>query len=237
MNTCAQLLRRWDIANTEGHIRTREMVINNQARCQYVALKDDDEITAYVEMNDVSDFQESRARTRVQQQILEKLSFPSLTHGYESIVEAYPETFDWVLRDPTEGQRAWSNFSDWLESGNGVYWINGKAGSGKSTLMKHIFDDAKTLHHLESWSQKSTDQGCHSAPLCVTTFFSWNSGTPDQKSQRGLLCSLLLQILDFCPDLVPVVFPPLLGIVLFAPCHQYGDVTMAFKFPKAQKRI
>ncbi|KAI0126414.1 hypothetical protein BJ170DRAFT_733728 [Xylariales sp. AK1849] len=35
----------------------------------------------------------------------------------------------------------WDNFLHWLESGEHVYWIGGKPGSGKSTLMKYIVCD------------------------------------------------------------------------------------------------
>jgi len=179
----------------------------SQAKNQSHRLEDGDEITADIEINTVSYAQESRARIRVQKQIFEMLHFPSLTHRYESIIEAYPQTFDWVFREPTAGQRSWSNFSDWLKSGDGVYWINGKAGSGKSTLMRHIHNDLTTRRHLESWARRSTAQGCPGAPLCLPSFFFWNSGTRDQKSQGGLLRALMLQILRFCPDLAPVAFP------------------------------
>jgi hypothetical protein len=206
METFIYLLCRLDAVNTEEHVLTRNMILKHQAESRGVRLEDNDEITAYIEMNEVSRFQETRARKYVQNWILQGLRYPSMTYRYESIVEAYPETFDWVFRESTEEQRSWSNFSNWLESGSGVYWINGKAGSGKSTLMKHIFDDSRTRRHLEAWAQKSTE-GCDSAPLCLATFFFWNSGDPSQKSQPGLLRALLVQVLKLCPDLIPIIAP------------------------------
>ncbi len=95
------------------------------------------------------------------------------------------------------------------KNGNGIYWISGKAGSGKSSLIKNIFDDSKTHRYLKVWAK----EGDNSSPrypqilLCLPTFFFWNSGTREQKSQSGLLKALLSQVLSACPNLVPLVFP------------------------------
>jgi hypothetical protein len=129
-----------------------------------------------------------------------------MTKRYENIVEAY-ETFERAFKDSKKGQPCWSKFSQWLKSGGGVYWINGKAGSRKSTLIRHIFDDPRTSRYLRSWARSQTGADCESAPLCLATFFFWNSGTADQKSQLGLMRGLLFQIPTDCPNLVPLIFP------------------------------
>jgi predicted ATPase len=162
-------------------------------------------ITAEVELLSVSDDQELRLQNKVQEEIIHSLAYPEMTFRYERIVEAYPTTFEWVFRDPTADQLPWSSFSDWLETGDGVYWINGKAGSGKSTLMKHIFDSQRTRKCLATWA--NTSETDDDRPLCFATFFFWNSGTPEQKSQVGLLRSLLYQVLRTCPKLVAVILP------------------------------
>jgi NACHT domain len=210
-----QLLRRIDTANTEEHHRTRTKVINEQVKGQIAggwsqisALK---EITAKFEMLDVSDAEETKVRNNVRESILETLAYPGMTGRYEDIIEAFPETFNWAFEDSTPKQLPWNNLCEWLKASSGVYWISGKAGSGKSTLMKHIFDDARTRRYLEQWA---ADDRCGSqilqrSPLCLATFFFWNSGTPEQKSQTGLLRALLYQVLSFCPELISVVFPEL----------------------------
>jgi hypothetical protein len=124
-----------------------------------------------------------------------------MTHRYENVLEAYPETFEWAFHDPTDEQLQWSNLTHWLEKGGGVYWVNGKAGSGKSTLMKHLYDDPRTTRYLATWAG--------SIPLCVSTFFFWNSGSREQKSQPGLLRALLYQVLRKHPKLVPIIMPDL----------------------------
>jgi hypothetical protein len=56
-----------------------------------------------------------------------------MTDWYEEILPAHKSTFEWVFRSP-ETKAPWSNFAKWLETGSGIYWMNGKAGPGKSTL-------------------------------------------------------------------------------------------------------
>lgn len=78
------------------------------------------------------------------------------------------------------------NFGDWLRHQTSVYWINGKLGSGKSTLMAFIVNNSRTRTELEVWSQGHQ--------LHILSFFFWRPGTPLQKSILGLLRSLLYQI-------------------------------------------
>lgn len=123
---------------------------------------------------------------------------------YENVEESYPTTFNWIFR-PTmkttqyaEGRR-WDDFGTWLQHGKGLYWVNGKAGSGKSTLMKYIVEHKQTSRFLTQWAGNTT--------LCTGIFFFWNSGTKEQRSQRGLLRSLLYEIWCKHPELIPTVLP------------------------------
>jgi NACHT domain len=43
--------------------------------------------------------------------------------------------------------------------------------------------------------------------LILASFYFWNSGTQVQMTQRGLMLSLLYQILEQCPELAPLVCP------------------------------
>ncbi|KAF8860239.1 hypothetical protein BDZ45DRAFT_575436, partial [Acephala macrosclerotiorum] len=136
--------------------------------------------------------------------ILDELSYQSMSSRYEDVVEAHPKTFDWIFSDTRQWKLPWSDFREWLEKGSGIYWINGKPGSGKSTLMKHIYDNKMTQNFLYNWRQSK-----HSGPLpfYMATFFFWNSGTDLQQSQSGLLRSLLHQVLQEYPMLIPIVLP------------------------------
>ena len=139
--------------------------------------------------------------SRVTSQISDSLSFQAIDDRREVVALAHRETFQWIFRDPKAYDKRWHSFIDWLESGNGCYWISGKAGSGKSTLMKFILQDPRTEKALLKWAGQ--------ANLLVASFFFWNAGSELQKSQTGLIRSLLHQILSRRQELVPVLFPSL----------------------------
>lgn len=74
-----------------------------------------------------------------------------------------------------------------------------KAGSGKSTLMKYVCGHGTTLEALRFWAG--------SRRLVTASYYFWNAGLPMQKSQLGLLQSLLYQVLRACPGLIQEIFP------------------------------
>ncbi|KAH6662031.1 hypothetical protein B0J14DRAFT_457035, partial [Halenospora varia] len=83
--------------------------------------------------------------------VLQSLKFPTTTHRSQEINEAHEKTFEWIFRDPEDGFRPWSNFVEWLQTDGQLYWINGRAGSGKSTLMRYIYEN-KITRHLTDWA-------------------------------------------------------------------------------------
>ncbi|KAF2643043.1 hypothetical protein P280DRAFT_538892 [Massarina eburnea CBS 473.64] len=72
-----------------------------------------------------------------------------------------------------------------------------QAGSGKSTLMKSIYENTRTMKNLHEWAG--------SKRLYVASFYFWNQGTEKQKSGLGLFQSLLYQILRSTPDIMTTV--------------------------------
>ena len=87
------------------------------------------------------------------------------------------------------------SFRKWLESGDDVYWISGKPGSGKSTLFKFVVEDHVTRTALESWRPS----------ILILKHFFLEAGTEKQRTLKGCLCSLLYQILkqsNTCNDLL-----------------------------------
>ncbi|KAH8646763.1 hypothetical protein BX600DRAFT_443733 [Xylariales sp. PMI_506] len=135
----------------------------------------------------------------VENAILGSLSFTTQSDRLESLDDPHSQTFEWIFQEDSDSVRPWSNFVDWLQHGHGVYWINGKVGSGKSTLMRYIYKNPQTGQALKAWSG--------SMPSEVSGFFFWNSGDEDQRTQRGLLRSLLLDVLQHHRDLLPNVMP------------------------------
>jgi len=60
--------------------------------------------------------------------------------------------------------------------------------------MKYICNHERTLRALRTWAQPEK--------LVTANYFFWNAGLPMQKSQKGLLQSLVYQVLRSCPDLI-----------------------------------
>lgn len=147
---------------------------------------------------------ETVVRQKATEEVLNSLWYASVAERFENVSEAHKKTFDWIFEQPPELEQGsegtlWSAFIDWLEGDNGIYWITGKAGSGKSTLMKYIVRHPCTKASLSRWSDDHR--------LLMSSFFFWNSGSKEQRSQEGLLKSILFDILKQAPDLVSVAFP------------------------------
>lgn len=203
VKSLALLICRSECINEDAHHRTRQMIADLRKDI-FSPFSTIEVITARVEMLNVGPEKESQLRNVVNKTILEQLSYPHMTNRYEEIQEAHSKTFDWIFCGAEQSDLPWNDFAKWLRQDANIYWINGKAGSGKSTLMKHIYDSRHTVEYLQEWGHKrpSTTSQC-----CTATFFFWNSGTDMQKSQQGLLRSLLFQVLAQNPNLIPLALP------------------------------
>ncbi|GAM90424.1 hypothetical protein ANO11243_084670 [Dothideomycetidae sp. 11243] len=145
----------------------------------------------------------------IQEFFLDSLSFPSMHDREEQVSRAHAQTFEWFFKDDTleppcsDNPTATHEFIPWLKAidNERIFWINGKAGSGKSTLMRLIAKHKQTSASLNEWAA--------GAPLIVIAFFFWTGGSVLQRSQTGLLRSLLHQLLDQRRDLIGWVFPEL----------------------------
>jgi hypothetical protein len=144
--------------------------------------------------------------------ILSSLKFKGIHARHESVRSHYGQTLEWMLADDTEGSQCGRKLdcsralTDWLTCGDGIFWISGKAGSGKSTLMKFLCDHARTKSHLATWA--------NGYELVVASHFFWNAGALMEKSRKGLLQSICYdvlrqipeRILDTCPQRWQIAF-------------------------------
>ncbi|KAI0534097.1 hypothetical protein GGR58DRAFT_484149 [Xylaria digitata] len=80
----------------------------------------------------------------------------------------------------------WDSFEDWLRSGTSVYWISGKPGSGKTTLVKYLLSSERTRDALAVWNRD----------YMMLSHFFWRPGTSIQQNIKGLLCNMLHQIIE-----------------------------------------
>jgi hypothetical protein len=138
-------------------------------------------------------------KKRIGRSVLKTMYFPEIKRRYEKITAAYQATFNWVFNHPS-GTAEWVDFPKWARDNESpLYWVTGKAGAGKSTLMRHVYDHADTQAALKSWAGDRS--------LITAFFFFWNSGSSMQMSHEGLIRALLYQILNQAPELVSVVLP------------------------------
>jgi hypothetical protein len=135
---------------------------------------------------------QARFEEILQPKILERLWFRTMDARLEAISPAHCRTFAWALDSN-------SALSSWLESDSEMFWLSGKAGSGKSTLMKYLYGQKQTKNLLCNWAGTSK--------LVLGSFFFWNLGASDQKSHTGLSRSVLYQILMQNPSLLPILLP------------------------------
>lgn len=151
-------------------------------------------------MGDVESLQEklqslslSQLDVKKQQNIIESLTFESRQVRHSQIPAAHEKTFQWALMTK-QGSSHGPNFANWLRKGDGIFWVSGKPGSGKSTLMKYIADSPVTALLLGEWARP-----CR---VTIVSHYFWIAGTSMQKSQQGLLQTLLYDIFRQCPYLI-----------------------------------
>ncbi|KAF4415141.1 hypothetical protein FACUT_13639 [Fusarium acutatum] len=132
--------------------------------------------------------------------ILNRLWFRKIHERRETVADAHLKTLKWALYPPKD-ETQWHDLSKWLRepSTHEVYWISGKAGSGKSTLMKYLYYSERTHKLLRQWS--------HPRMCMVADFFFFDLGTEEQKSFEGLSRALLYQLLKPNPTLIHKALP------------------------------
>ena len=112
------------------------------------------------------------------------------------VTDSHQETFHW-LYDPEQVQ-----FSDWLHhDGNDmaqIFWIQGKPGSGKSTLMKFAMRHNRTLEMLHRPKHLQ---------WIFAGFFFHDRGSSAQKTYLAMLQEVVHQLLGSSDRLWPVVKP------------------------------
>ncbi|KAL8678393.1 MAG: hypothetical protein Q9186_005235 [Xanthomendoza sp. 1 TL-2023] len=121
------------------------------------------------------------------------LNISETKHRVTNVRKAYKATFHWLF-DPTI-----VSFSEWLRASvdhpSPIYWIQGKPGSGKSTLMNFAMKDRRTLGFLGG--TPNTDSQWTSV-----AFFFHERGSSIQKSLVGMLREIFDSILHQIPQLI-----------------------------------
>lgn len=110
---------------------------------------------------------------------------------------AHARTFHWLLKTGTGPDSP--RLLEWLSKQFGVFWIQGRPGSGKSTAMKFL------LHHpqtMESLNMTSGTDGWSIAGV----FFTDRLGQVE-RSWKGILASMLHQLVSQVVALQGMIIP------------------------------
>ena len=174
---------------TRGLMRTQHAESKNLIQSEHAK-------TTHTILSGLQNLQIQTADDADCQRLLASLYFSQFDARREEVRDAHLQTFEWIFDDSGQAVYPWYNFVEWLKGKSSLYWVNGKAGSGKSTLMNFICADERTKTHLLQW--RSED------PI-ILTFFFWNAGSTLQKSSSGLLRSLLYQLLHHDKRLIPTI--------------------------------
>ncbi|RYP70622.1 hypothetical protein DL771_005335 [Monosporascus sp. 5C6A] len=83
--------------------------------------------------------------------VLSSLWFREMNERENGIEKASYETVEWVFSDEPLANGEKCRFVEWLKSDQPVFWISGKPGSGKSTLMHYLLRDRRTTEYIETW--------------------------------------------------------------------------------------
>ena len=115
------------------------------------------------------------------QRLLKSLEFPQIDARKTDIRAAHSKTCRWLLEH--------LKYQDWLDprkqsDHHGFLWIRGKAGAGKSTMMKFAY------MHTTNVKKSSKD-------TIVASFFFNARGDYLERTISGMYRSLLLQLLKF----------------------------------------
>ncbi|RDW89694.1 hypothetical protein BP6252_01726 [Coleophoma cylindrospora] len=132
------------------------------------------------------------------QDILDSLYVAEVNLRVHEVEQPFQHTFDWAWTDRNLTLQAW------LQNKNDNCWIKGKPGSGKSTLMKYLYDESSTYPEaqLAMCGSPST-----TARWIRIGFFFHNRGSYMQKSLEGLLHSIIHQLLTEERRLAEIVQP------------------------------
>lgn len=143
------------------------------------------------------------------------LKFPGLNQRFNGVVKGHEKSFQWLLGNTMKsdaGDRehdkdkvnsaqepeyiresrseTFSDFRQWLisEPSSKLYWISGKPGAGKSTLMKSLYEDMRDIN----------DNNAPEESRLVIHHFFWlgSSRRSRQNDIQGMYMSLLHQLLD-----------------------------------------
>ncbi|KAG6358726.1 hypothetical protein INS49_012245 [Diaporthe citri] len=215
-----------DLVSKEA-LQVREVIVRQSAKTEEVLRAHFTQTSAEFEQKFERHIEQA-SRERLRERLLKSLKYPGMNELTNQVENAHARTFRRLFADaddfsysddeePCSGseelderdacsedtdystdskhkekppEMVWDSFTDWLQSNLSIYWIMGKPGSGKSTLAKFVLSEPRTRIALEKW---------HPGAIIASHFF-WRPGSLLQRSIKGMLCSLVHQLVLSIPE-------------------------------------
>ncbi|KAK8133613.1 hypothetical protein PG984_005625 [Apiospora sp. TS-2023a] len=170
-------VEKWEEGNRE---------LSDLVSLEGIAIKE--HVTAAV--NQVQAAQEARLLEHNQaerrQKLLRSLKYNGMNERRNDHHMHHPSTLQTIWDDDLDTE-LWQPFRDWLTSEDQVFWVSGRPGSGKTTLMKFLVSQPQTLDRLRAWNRN----------VMIVSHFIWLLGPePMQRNLKGIFCSVLYQVLN-----------------------------------------
>ncbi|KAK3986065.1 hypothetical protein QBC44DRAFT_273784, partial [Cladorrhinum sp. PSN332] len=149
------------------------------------------------------------------EKLLRSIKYDSMNQRRNQIMDPAANTFKWIFDEAEENHQggqasdeatlgnfvykqcilarktASADFIDWLRSSDqDVFWISGKAGSGKSTFMKFLATHPNTCTNLNMSGKQ----------FLILSHFIWSAGQAMERQIKGVICSFLYQLLELVPN-------------------------------------
>jgi hypothetical protein len=166
---------------------------------------------------------EKDTHASLRRKMISRLKFPTLRDRHYQIPDAHQLTYRWIFQGVNYREKKATNFAVWCAQRDGVFCITGKPASGKCILTKTIYDGILKSNLLQPWAGPNQK-------LVVAGYFFWKAGSPMQKSQAGLLQTVLYEVLRQQPSLVSKVFHDRWDVYTL-----FGDYLHAWSWPELRR--
>lgn len=169
-------------------------ILRNEMQARLVALHSPAESNA-MGVPKPRQFQLPPARkAKLQADFTHSFNFREREFRESAIPSPYDTTFLWMFQCSDQA-RSNTGFRQWLASSSNLYWITGKPGAGKSTLMKYI-SSFRSNGEGAKICRRFLVEGAGSSKIATASFYFWASGAEIQASQTALFRTLLFDLLQ-----------------------------------------
>lgn len=160
------------------------------------------------------------------------LRHEGMNQRYFDIEDPHKGTYEWMFPDTSHTSSTDDcdfassgipncSFSNWLIHGNGIFCIEGKAGSGKSTLVKFLISHPRTKELLAKWA----------SPATILNYFFCLSDSVQRCTLKAALASMLYQLILQNPEVLDSLLVHMPRLTMVARYEEWSpkDLITAFR--------